>query len=178
MKKIIILNAVILFSIGCSNAIEQSSNTNSSAQKSDGSAIVSSHSQDRTTVSNNTTQPSQPDKKPEPMTNWTQSGNPIDTSEYDQEIAKAEKTSKAKPKDEPAKKALAESYLKRAIALTEARQYASALGDYRRVLKHDENNEEAKRWIKEIVAIYGSINRSYPNEGEEPPPLPFQKVKS
>jgi tetratricopeptide (TPR) repeat protein len=78
----------------------------------------------------------------------TQSGTPIDTSEYDQEITKAEKASKAKPKDEQAKKALAEGYLKRAIALTEARQYASALGDYRRVLKLDENNEEAKKWIR------------------------------
>jgi tetratricopeptide (TPR) repeat protein len=175
MKKIIILNAVILFSIGCNNATEQSAGTNASAQKSGNLAIVSSHSQDRAAASTNTTQLPPPIQKPEAMTKWTQSGNPIDTNEYDREITKAEKASKAKPKEEQAKKALAESYLKRAIALTEARQYASALGDYRRVLKLDENNEEAKRWIKEIVAIYGSINRSYPNEGEEPPPLPYNK---
>ena len=61
-------------------------------------------------------------------------------------------------------------------ALTQpARQYASALGDFRRAVKNDPTNTEAQDWIKQIITIYDSINRSYPQEGEEPPPLPMQK---
>lgn len=178
MKKSIILNAVILFLIGCGSAAQQSDNASiSTAQKPNDSVVVSSHSQDKAqTAANSATQTSPPSvQKSETKTKWTQSGNPIDTSEFDADIDKTEKSLKAKPKEESAKKALAESYLKRAIALTEARQYASALGDYRRVLKFDADNEEAKKWIKEIIAIYDSINREYPNDGEEPPPLPFNK---
>jgi cytochrome c-type biogenesis protein CcmH/NrfG len=59
--------------------------------------------------------------------------------------------------------------------LTDARQYASALGDYRKAIKLDPNNAEAKQWIEQIVMIYESINRDYPKEGEEPPPLAFKK---
>ena len=63
--------------------------------------------------------------------------------------------------------------MKRAVALTDARQYASALGDYRRAVKNDPENEEAKNWIDQIITIYGSLGRTPPPEGEEPPPLPF-----
>ena len=111
----------------------------------------------------------------ETKTKWTQSGNPIDTAEFDAEIAKAEKALKAKPKDAAAKKNLSEAYVKRGVALTEARQYASALGDYRRTLKLDPTNEEAKNGMDTIIGIYESLNREYPKEGEEPPPLPFKK---
>ena len=113
--------------------------------------------------------------KSDTKTKWTQSGNPIDTTAFDSEIKQAESKQKANPKDETLKKSLAEAYVKRGIALTDARQYASALGDYRRALKLDPANEEAKKWIEQIISIYESINRSYPNEGEEPPPLPFKK---
>lgn len=113
--------------------------------------------------------------KSETKTKWTQSGNPIDTAEFDAEIAKAEKTFKAKPKDAAAKQALAEAYVKRGVALTGARQYASALGDYRRTLKLDPANEEAKNGMDTIIGIYEELNREYPKEGEEPPPLPFKK---
>ncbi len=106
---------------------------------------------------------------------WTQSGDPIDISEFDKEIAAAEVALNKKPSDNAAKIALATAYFKRAEALTEARQYASALGDYRRTLKHDPSNVEAKDWIDKIIMIYGSINRAYPKEGEEPPALPFKK---
>ncbi len=105
---------------------------------------------------------------------WTQSGDPIDTKEYDSAIAAAEIAFKKAPADIEAKRSLSGTYLKRAAALTEARQYASALGDYRRAVKHDPSNGEAKDWIDNIIKIYGSINREYPKEGEEPPPLPFK----
>lgn len=82
----------------------------------------------------------------------------------------AEKTAGGKPS-----KALGDAYYKRAVALTEARQYASALGDYRRALKNDPSNAEAKDWVDKIIMIYDSMNKTSPKEGEEPPPLPFKK---
>ncbi len=110
----------------------------------------------------------------ETKTKWTQSGNPIDTAKFDADIAKAEKDLKAKNSD-AAKKTLAAAYIERAAALTDARQYASALGDYRKASKLDQNNPEAKEWVDKIISIYDSINRAYPPEGEEPPALPFKK---
>lgn len=106
---------------------------------------------------------------------WSQSGEAIDTKEFDAAIASAEKAVSAKPSDAAAKKALADAYYKRAEALTEVRQYASALGDYRRTLEYDPSNADAKNWIGQITMIYESINRESPKEGEEPPPLPFPK---
>lgn len=106
---------------------------------------------------------------------WTQSGDAIDTAEYDAAVKAAEKTLAAKPSDAAAKKALGEAYFKRAVALTDARQYASALGDYRKTKKYDRDNAEAGEWIERITSIYSSINRESPKEGEEPPPLPFKK---
>jgi tetratricopeptide (TPR) repeat protein len=98
---------------------------------------------------------------------WTQRGNAIDTSTFDAEIAKAEKSGD--------KKAISAAYLKRANALTQAGQYASALGDYRKTVKNDPSNGEAQQWIMQITSIYDSMNREAPKEGEEPPPLPFKK---
>lgn len=105
---------------------------------------------------------------------WTQSGDAIDTKKFNAAIAAAEVAHRKSPDDEKAKKALADAYFDRADALTGARQYASALGDYRKAIKYDPSNEEAKTWIDQIINIYKSINREYPKEGEEPPPLPFK----
>ena len=106
---------------------------------------------------------------------WSQSGDPIDTSKFDTAIASAEKDLKAKPADDSAKKALAQALFERGFALTEARQYASALGDYRRALKYDPNHEDSKKWIDQIVSIYQMLKKEAPKEGDEPPPLPFKK---
>jgi tetratricopeptide (TPR) repeat protein len=105
----------------------------------------------------------------------SQSGDPIDTSKLDAAVAAAEKESKAKPADATAKKALVEAYFERAVALTDARQYASALGDYRRALKLDPTHDESKKWIDQIVSIYSMLKKEAPKEGQEPPPLPFKK---
>ncbi len=107
-------------------------------------------------------------------TEWTRSGNPIDTTSFDTAIESAKKTEKAK-RDEASKKALAQAYFKRGEALTEAKQYASAIGDYRRALKYDPNQAESKQWIKIIEGIYASMNRTIPSEGEEPAPLEYKK---
>ena len=177
MKKIAIIGIGFLFLIGCNNAptkVQQNTNVNLTVNKTDEVSTVSSHSQTKTDVQSPDTLAAVVPKS-DTKTKWTQSGNPIDTSSFDSEIKEGEIKQKANQKDESLKKSLAEAYVKRGVALTDARQYASALGDYRRALKLDPANEEAKKWIEQIIAIYESINRSYPKEGEEPPPLPFKK---
>jgi tetratricopeptide (TPR) repeat protein len=179
MKNIIILIVLAVFAVACGSAPEQTAgppqpaNANVPVQKNDDSLTVSSHSQN---PPGKTEAPAAPDSSQSgTKSKWTQSGEPIDTSAFDAKITAAEKSVKAGPTDEAAKKALAEAFLDRAMALTNARQYASALGDYRRALKNDPGNEEAKKWIGQIIDIYDSLNKSYPPEGEEPPPLEFKK---
>jgi tetratricopeptide (TPR) repeat protein len=173
MKKITVLVFSILVSAGCGTPPEQAINS-PAKNLNNNSLTVSSRSINNTanSPSSNTTAVPKSGEK----TKWTQSGEPIETKEFDAEIAKAEKALKAKPNDETAKKALAESYFKRGFALTEARQYAAALGDYRKASKLDPNNEDAKTWINRIIEIYDGLNKDYPKEGEEPPALPFKKT--
>jgi tetratricopeptide (TPR) repeat protein len=102
-------------------------------------------------------------------------GDAIDTTKYDEEITQAEQGLKKKPNDAAARTALAHAYLKRAGALTKARQYRSALGDYRRTLRYDPDNEEARNMSDTIISIMKQMNRDVPAEGEEPPPLPYNK---
>ena len=108
---------------------------------------------------------------------WTQGGDPIDTAKFDKAIADADKNHKAKPTDEAATKAIAQAYYERGFALTEARQYASALGDYRKALKLDPDHADAKKWELQIISIYQMLKKEAPKEGEEPPPLPFKSSK-
>jgi len=51
------------------------------------------------------------------------------------------------------------------------------LGDYRRTLKYDPDNAQAKTWVEQIVSIYDSMGRESPPEGQEPPPLPYKGEK-
>ena len=157
MKNFIIIILLSLLLIGCQSAVEP--------PKAD--EMVSAHGENSNMPT--TVPPTSAKSK------WTQGGDPIDVSTFNAEIEKAEKNLKAKPNDETAKTAASDAYFKRGFALTEARQYASALGDYRRAAKLNPKNAEADEWIKKIVAIYNGLNKSYPNEGEEPPPLPFGK---
>ena len=178
MKKIAVLGFSILIFASCGKPPEQA--VNSPAKNTNNESLtVSSRSQNNPPLApaNQQIPGNAPVTAPKtgPKTKWKQDGEPIDTAQFDAEIAGAEKSLKAKPADETAKKALAESYFKRATALTEARQYASALGDYRKALKYDPNNQDAQTWIKQIIGIYDGMNREFPKEGEEPPPLPFNK---
>lgn len=102
-------------------------------------------------------------------------GEAIDTSNFDQEIARAEKALKQKPNDVEARAALAHAYLARADALKTAKQYRAALGDYRRTLKYDPDNAEAREMSETIISILQVMKRDVPAEGQEPPPLPFKK---
>lgn len=156
--------------LGCNNAAQPlAQNTNSApvAANSEKPQTAIAHSLENQTPNPGTSTGSK--------SKWTQGGDPIDTKEFDTAIASAEVAFGKKPSDDSVKKALSVAYFKRAEALTGARQYASALGDYRRALKHDPSNAEAKEWIDRIISIYDSINRESPKEGEEPPPLPFTK---
>lgn len=168
--KFVIAILLLVVSFGCDSAgrpVSQNSNSSVTTLKNEKPQTAIAHSLENQTP--NTAEQSGAKSK------WTQSGDPIDTKEFDTAIASAELTLGKKSSDETAKKALGAAYFNRAEALTKARQYASALGDYRRALKYDPSNETAKEWIDQIIMIYGSINRTSPKEGEEPPPLPFKK---
>jgi len=172
MKLGIIYLAVFL--AGCAgNAqpVHNTANSPSEPQRAEKLQSVTAH-----TTENQTPKPVETNTNS--SSKWSQSGNPIDTSKFDAAVASAEKAAKAKPTDQTAKAALVEAYFERGFALTEARQYASALGDYRRAVKLDPNHEESKKWIDQIIGIYGMLKKEYPKEGEEPPPLPFKKAEA
>lgn len=116
--------------------------------------------------------PSATTAMPHGTTSTTPGGEPIDTSKYDDEIKRLEKQAEMRPGDE-ARLALAKAYLARGNALTQARQYRSALGDYRRALRYDPDNEEARQWAATITGILQQMGREVPTEGNEPAPLPL-----
>ena len=154
------------FSIGCSSAAPVAiQNTNAPSGGERAQNTIAHGPAERTPAASNSNSSGK----------WTQGGDPIDTSKFDKAIADAEKNQKAKPADVGAKQAVAQAYFERGFALTESRQYASALGDYRRSLKLDPNHAEAKQWMDQIMSIYSMLKKEAPKEGEEPPPLPFKK---
>ena len=161
MKYILLFAAVFL--VACNPAPTPVANSNAN------SGVRTQSEQSQTVIAHSAENPT-----PKPSGKWTQSGDPVDTSVYDTKISTAEKELKSKASDET-KKALAQAYFERGFALTEARQYASALGDYRRALKLDPDHTESKKWLDQIVSIYSMLKKDPPKEGEEPPPLPFKK---
>lgn len=169
MKKLILIASASAFAFGCENSARPvQQNGNATAQTNERSKTAIAHSSEKQTP---------PSASNGEKSKWTQSGDPIDTAKFDADVAAAKKTLDGKPTNASAQKALADAYFERAVALTDARQYASALGDYRRALKLDPANAEAKDWIGKIIMIYDGLKKSYPSEGEEPPPLPFTKGK-
>lgn len=169
----------VSFLISCSNAPQQAqiSNANTGAvvtkANENSPLIASSHGAKQNSTPPANTSSSNSGGSTAPM--MTGNATAIDTTEYDAEIAKAEKNFKAKSKDEAAKTALAEAYAKRAFALTQAAQYRAALGDFRKSLKLNPENAEAKSMHDQIVDIFKSLDREPPAEGAEPTPLPFKK---
>ena len=180
MKKIAILSFLTLASIGCSDATQQAanttvtvqSNTNVATPKSDNSMIVSSHSSDAAKSA-----PAQPSKTDSSASSGGSSpmSKAIDVNQMTADIEKADKSFKQNQNDEKAKSKLAEAYFVRAFALTEAAQYRAALGDFRKGLKLDPNNADAKAMHDQIITIFQSIGREPPKEGEESAPLPINK---
>ena len=164
--KVFLMFFLAILSLSCTKSAPPVANTTKPinvAQQTNEAQTMLAHSGE-----SGTPKPANPDGKRAP------SGDPIDTAKFDENIAKAEKSMKAKP-DAASKSILAEAYFARGFALTEARQYASALGDYRRALKLEPNHEESKKWADQILGIYQMLKKDAPKEGEEPPPLPFKK---
>ena len=99
----------------------------------------------------------------------------IDVSAQTTKIESAEKEFSAKSGDAKAKQNLAKAYFDRAFLLTDAAQYRAALGDFRKGLKLNPSDLEAKKMHDQIITIFASIGREPPKEGEEPAPMPFNK---
>lgn len=178
MKKILAVSLASLVAIGCngtsSQTISTANNTNSTSIQSANSAtnraandpaIVSSHS---TETQKTNVQP--PSNKPASTSTESPMARPVDVAAMTADIEKAESEFKKNPK---AKADLAKAYFVRATALTGAAQYRAALGDYRKGLKLDPTDEEAKKMHDQIIGIFKQIGREPPKEGEEPKPLPM-----
>lgn len=163
MKKIAILSFLILTAFGCSDSAPtrvENQPSNSSANRNE--MTVMSHSSESVKPT--------PDSK---SSTESPMAKPIDVSQMTAKIEKSEADYKAKPNDAKAKENLADAYFERAFALTEAAQYRAALGDFRRGLKLNPTDAEAKAMHDQILSIFKSINREPPKEGEEPAPLAF-----
>jgi tetratricopeptide (TPR) repeat protein len=102
-------------------------------------------------------------------------GEPVDTSKYDAEIKRLEEKAKKGSADQGTRLALSKAYTDRGDALTGVRQYRAALGDYRRALRNDPNNEQAQQMSGTIISILKSMGRDVPPEGQEPAPLPLKQ---
>jgi tetratricopeptide (TPR) repeat protein len=146
-----------LLSSGCGNEPKLVSNQ---------TAAINSNSQN-----SGAAKPSAPERPASSAPGKASMGEVIDTSEYDAKIKQLEEQAQKKPNDEATRKQLAQAYLERGNALTQARQYQAALGDYRRTLKHDPANQEARYWSDTIIGIMKQMNRELPAEGAEPTPL-------
>ena len=171
MKKVSLIILAAL-ATACNNAgpsTTQTANANSANRP-----MRSEQMQQQNTIAHTTE--NQPPRSSNAAPKTAAMGDPIDTAKFDGVIAEAEKAYKAKPNDETAKNSLADAYFDRGFALTEARQYAAALGDYRKALKLVPDHEESKKWLDQIVSIYQMLNKPAPKEGEEPAPLPYKKT--
>jgi tetratricopeptide (TPR) repeat protein len=174
MKKIAVLSLSALIFTACGNTNQPTVNTNAvpppvtTTQNNSNSLVVSSHSTDKTTAPSNPSNSANSQSPASPMS------KPVDVTEMTAKIEKNDKELKAKPTDAKAKENLAAAYFERAFALTEAAQYRAALGDFRKGLKLNPNNKEAKAMHDQIIGIFKSIGREPPKEGDEPPPLPIK----
>lgn len=174
MKKALILSFAAFAAVGCGNAAQstnQTANANTAAVKSNDSTIVSSRSSGAGDAT--TTAPSS--NKPSSSSTESPMARPIDVSALSADIERAEKDFEKTAKDAKTKTDFAEKYFARASALTEAAQYRAALGDYRKGLKLNPADEDARKMHDQILSIFKSIGREPPREGEEPAALPFKK---
>ena len=173
MKKLLLIAGIAVLAVGCDNARPVQSTNSATTSK------PPTNEKPQTAIAHSSEKQTPPQAPPleGAKTKWTQSGDPVDTTKVDAAVNAAKKTLDGKPTNAAAQKVLADAYYERAVALTDARQYASALGDYRRTLKLDPANADAKEWIDKIIMIYDGLKKEYPKEGEEPAPLPFTKGK-
>ncbi|MBX7173708.1 MAG: tetratricopeptide repeat protein [Pyrinomonadaceae bacterium] len=172
MKKILILSAFTLISIGCGGSAPTQTQTNTNTT----TTTSTSPKKDELTVSSHSTENQKPPmSQPNSTSGGSPNQKPVDVSAMTAAIEKAEKDYKDKPNDDKAKQALATAYFQRAFALTDAAQYSAALGDFRKGLKLNPDDKEAKAMHDQIVSIYQSMGREVPKEGEEKAPATTEK---
>jgi hypothetical protein len=95
---------------------------------------------------------------------------PVETPEMDSKIEKAEAKAKAAGASDADKKAAARAYFERANFFRGEGSpvlYKFALADYRRGLRYDPTDEDARAKMDEIVAIYKGMGRPVPDLGNE-----------
>lgn len=95
---------------------------------------------------------------------------PVETPELDAKVEKAESKAKAAGASDADKKAAARAYFERANFFRDNGRpelYKFALADYRRGLRYDPTDEEARGKMDQIVAIYKSMGRPVPELGNE-----------
>ena len=95
---------------------------------------------------------------------------PVETPEMDAKIEKAEAKAKAAGASDADKKAAARAYFERADFFRgegSPALYKFALADYRRGLRYDPADEDARGKMDQIVAIYKSMGRPVPELGNE-----------
>jgi hypothetical protein len=94
----------------------------------------------------------------------------VDTTALNARIEKAEASARAAGATTNDRRAAARAYLERANLYRNAAVptlYKFALGDYRRVLRYEPSNAEAREKMDEIVSIYQSMRRPVPTNGLE-----------
>jgi hypothetical protein len=94
-----------------------------------------------------------------------------DTAALDKKVEQAEAKAKAAKATQSDKMAAAVAYLERGNVFYNAGNpslYKFALRDFRRTLRYDPNNEEARAKQQQITEIYQSMNRPVPDLGNEP----------
>lgn len=95
----------------------------------------------------------------------------IDTSALDAKIVRAEAKAKAKNATQADRLAAASAYMERADIFMNAGRpslYKYALRDYRRVLRYQPDNQQARQGKETIEAIYQQMGRPVPALGNEP----------
>jgi tetratricopeptide (TPR) repeat protein len=175
MKKVIFLSFVLIFFLGCGSTQPAVSTQKANAAEKKTEQVVTSHTTEKPTPPVATTSTSADSNTAQPSGN-SPMAKAVDVEEMTGNIEKAASNYKNKPKDDKVKTELSDAYFARAFALTEAAQYRAALGDFRKGLKLDPNNEEAKEMHDQILTIFKSIGREPPKEGEEPQPMPIKKA--
>jgi hypothetical protein len=158
-----------LFASGCStpSATNNTTNTNSAPSNNTSSRasnsglppVSSAHGDNPTVVPPTTTAPA--------ANNSAKPG--IDTAALDTKIERAE--AKAKGGQQADKLAAAAALVERGNVYRDAGQpslYKFALGDYRRALRYQPDNAEAREKMEEIVSIYQSMGRPVPENGNDP----------
>ena len=96
---------------------------------------------------------------------------PVATPELDEKIEKAEAKARAAGASAADKQAAAAARMARGnfyYNAQDTRLYRYALGDFRRALRYEPGNAEAKEKIEMIESIYRSLGRPVPDNGLEP----------